>query len=141
MFAAHAAAGLVVLAACSAAAADTRILAASPAPTPQPSQSDSAQFVDYGDAGWCFGGGDEFAGTPRSAAACWSLCVGLFDAKDLVAVDWWPDGYGNGQAKTCFCQSACLCAAEGGAGNTLLLATAFAALTGLPRACHFANGN
>ena len=122
------------------AAADSRILVESLAPTPHSPVTLSSQYVDYGNAGWCYGGSDVYVGKSQNAAACWSMCVSSIDVKDLIAIDWWPYGYAGGQYRTCFCQMACTCLAEVGAGNTLLVATSFAELNGLPATCKSMNG-
>ena len=141
MFVTHAAAYFVVLTE-NLAAADPRILVESLAPTPHSlvtlsSQYVDSQYVDYGNAGWCYGGSDEYVGRSQNAAACWSMCVDSSNVEDLIAIDWWPYGYAGGQYRTCFCQFACTCLAEVGAGNTLLVATSFAELNGLPATCEF----
>ena len=136
MFVTRAAAYFIVLTE-NLAAADYRILVESLAPTPHSPVTLSSQYVDYGNAGWCYGGSDVYVGKSQNAAACWSMCVSSIDVKDLIAIDWWPYGYAGGQYRTCFCQFACTCLAEVGAGNTLLVATSFAELNGLPATCEF----
>ena len=81
-----------------------------------------------------------YVGRSQNAAACWSMCADSIAAEDLIAIDWWPYGYAGGQYRTCFCQMACTCLAEVGAGNTLLVATSFAELSGLPATCESMNG-
>jgi hypothetical protein len=78
--------------------------------------------TDYGDAGWCFGGVDEYVGKYYSAEACWNKCYSEY-GNDLVAVDWWPNGYSGGQKNLCYCQDSCACRADSGSGGVLLMSS------------------
>ena len=62
-----------------------------PATTPLPSPP-IAPYTDFGDLGWCFGAADFYIGQKKDADACWEACAQKF-GEELVAIDWWKDGF------------------------------------------------
>jgi len=57
--------------------------------------------------GWCYSrlNKEIWATTPQE---CWTDCHAAY-GEQLVAVDFWDDGYGYGNSKACYCQDECQC--------------------------------
>jgi hypothetical protein len=65
--------------------------------------------------GWCYSDLDFYVSWASSASECWSACINLFGADDIVAIDFYPSD------ESCFCQDDCNCMADIGDNGTLLV--------------------
>jgi len=78
-------------------------------------------------AGWCSSDLDESPGPTSSAEACWDLCVDVYGAATIVAIDWTQND------QYCWCQNSCECMEDQGDDDIHLITSTH--IAALPEAC------
>ena len=78
-------------------------------------------------AGWCSSELDESPGTTVDAEACWDLCVDVYGASTIVAIDWTQSD------NQCWCQNSWECMEDQGDDDIHLMTSVD--IAALPEAC------